>query len=152
MKKFLVKWLVNTAGIALVANIVPGISIANYKTAFLAALILGLLNAFIKPLILIITLPINILSLGVFTLFINTFVFYASSRLVAGFVISGFWNAFFGAICLSLISLVLNIFTGPLSKVEVRTNFGKRQVTPAHPDAIDAEVVPEKDKEKKRLS
>ena len=112
MKNFIVRWLVNTAGIIIVAKIVPGIEIAHYKTAVVAALILGLLNSFIKPLILVITLPINILSLGIFTLFINTLMFYASARFVEGFNIAGFWSAFAGALCLSVISFLLNNFKG----------------------------------------
>lgn len=150
----MIKWLINTAGIILVAKLVPGIGLAGYKTAVIAALIIGLINAFIKPMIIIITLPINILSLGVFTLFINTFVFYAASRLVRGFVIDGFWSAFIGALCLSVISFLLNMFTGPLKNIEVRTGYNRTDAGPARRNAIDAEVVPPKGgdgKEKKLL-
>jgi putative membrane protein len=142
------------ASIILVAKIIPGINIADYGTAAVAALILVLLNTFIKPLIIIITLPINILSLGLFTFIINTFVFYASSRFVSGFVISNFWSAFAGALCMSAVSFVLNIFVGPFTKVEMNADFNKADTNPHYRDAIDAEIVEPKDenKDKKLLS
>ena len=148
MKNFIVRLLINIAGIILTAKIIPGINIADYNTAVLAALILGLLNAFIKPLIIIVTLPINILSLGIFTLFINTFVFYASSRLVKGFVITGFWNAFLGALCLSVISSVISIFAGPFRRIEMKAGYQGRRANPAYRNAIDAEIVEPKEKSK----
>ena len=158
MKNFITRWLINAVGIIFTAKIVPGIHLAGSMTAVVAALILGLLNAFIKPFILVITLPINVLSLGIFTFFINAFFFYVSSKFVEGFTISGFRSAFFGALCLSLISVLLNMFTGPLSKVEVRSAGGERKAEKYYPNAIDAEIVEPKDeknetgKEKKLLS
>lgn len=149
MKNFIIRWIINTAGIILVAKIVPGIEIAHYKSAIIAALILGLLNAFIKPFIIIITLPINILSLGIFTLFINTFMFYASSKFVEGFIIAGFWDAFTGALCLSVISFMLNIFAGPLIKVKMGVGRQKPRSNPVYHDAIDIEIVPPKDEPNK---
>jgi len=153
MKNFIIKCLVNAAGIAIIANIVPGIDIQGYGPAVTAAVLLVLLNTFIKPIVVIITLPINILSLGLFTLFINTFVLYATSKLVKGFVISGFWTAFIGALCLSIISFILNVFVGPFTRIETRAGQPvRRNDGPSRKDAIDIEIVEQEDKEKKLLS
>ena len=145
------KWLVNAAGLIITAHIVSGIEILNYKAAFLAALILALLNVFIKPLLIIITLPINILSLGLFTLFINTFILYAASGMVSGFEISGFWSAFLGALCLSIVSSVLNAFVGPSSKPGAKKKGRQVRQTSVRENVIEAEVVSDEEKDKKLL-
>lgn len=156
MKKFILKWLTNFAGIILVAQTIPGIVVIDLSSALVAALMIGLLNTFIKPIVLIITLPINILSLGLFTLFINTFVFYAASKLVSGFSIAGFWSAFWGALMLSVISFLMNLFTGSFGKFEMNVKRGASGQAPGRGKVIDAEVVQDKDnkkdEEKKRLS
>jgi putative membrane protein len=145
MKNYIIKWFVNTVGLIVTAHIVPGIHIADYRTAILAALILALLNVFIKPFLIIVTLPINILSLGVFTLFINTFLLYAASGLVSGFIISGFWSAFLGALCLSVVSALLNTFIRPAKIIKVKHGQGKPFSRSVRDGAIEAEIV-EKDK------
>ncbi len=91
------------------AQIVKGIEISNTATVLAIALVLGIINAFLRPLIILITLPINILTLGVFTLFINGALFYLVSKIVKGFVITGFWPAFWGYILFSIISFLLSL-------------------------------------------
>lgn len=113
MTSFLFKWVVNILALCLVVNIVAGVSAQSWQTLAAAALLLGLLNTFIRPILIFLTLPLNILTLGFFTLIINGFLFYAASKLIRGFVVANFWSAFWAALLLSLISFILNIFIQP---------------------------------------
>ena len=105
----MVRWLVNALAIFIVANIVKGIEISSMPLALVIAMVLGVVNAFLRPLIILITLPINILTLGLLTLFINGALFYLVSKIVKGFVITGFWPAFWGYILFSIISFLLSL-------------------------------------------
>ena len=87
----------------------PIFEVSNTATVLVIALVLGIINAFLRPLIILITLPINILTLGVFTFFINGALFYLVSKIVKGFVITGFWTAFWGYILFSIISFLLSL-------------------------------------------
>jgi putative membrane protein len=109
MTNFLVKWLINALSIFIVAHIVKGIEVSNTALVLVIALVLGVINAFLRPLIILITLPINILTLGVFTFFINGALFYLVSIIVKGFTITGFWTAFWGYILFSVISFLLSL-------------------------------------------
>lgn len=113
MRIFLLKWLVNTVSLFAVVNIISGITVTSWVSVVAAALVLGLLNAFLRPLILLLTLPVNILTLGLFTLLINAFMFYLASVLVKGFEISDFGHAFLGAILFSIVSFLLNLLIRP---------------------------------------
>jgi len=108
MKHFLVRLVINALSIFIVVHIVKGIEVSNTMIVLVIALVLGIINAFLRPLIILITLPINILTLGVFTLFINGAIFYLVSKIVSGFVITGFWPAFWGYILFSIISFLLS--------------------------------------------
>ncbi|MFA5287389.1 MAG: phage holin family protein [Candidatus Omnitrophota bacterium] len=105
---FLIRWGINALSILIVAHIVKGIEVSNTAVVIVVALLLGIINAFIRPLIILVTLPINILTLGLFTLFINAAIFYFVSTIVKGFVITGFWPAFWGYILFSIISFLLS--------------------------------------------
>ena len=109
MAYFLVKWLINSLAIFIVAHIVKGIEVSNTAIVLVIALLLGIINAFLRPFIILITLPINILTLGLFTFFINGALFYLVSKIVKGFAITGFWPAFWGYILFSLISFLLSL-------------------------------------------
>ncbi len=109
MMYFLARWLVNALAISIVAHIVKGIEVSSTPIVLVIALVLGIINAFLRPLIILITLPINILTLGLFTLFINGALFYLVSKIVKGFVITGFWPAFWGYILFSIISFLLSL-------------------------------------------
>ncbi len=109
MIHFLVRWGINSLAIFIVAHIVKGIEVSSTATVLVIALVLGIVNAFLKPLVLLITLPINILTLGALTLFINGALFYLVSKIVKGFVITGFWPAFWGYILFSIISFLLSL-------------------------------------------
>lgn len=102
------RFMINAAALLVVVNIVPGINIPSWGVLFATVIVISLLNAVLKPVLMLLTLPINILTLGLFTLFINAFMFYLASELIKGFRIGGFWDAFFGALCYSAVSAVLS--------------------------------------------
>lgn len=106
--KLVLRWLLGAAALMLIAYYVPGIQVASFYSALVAALILGLINALIRPLIILFTLPINILTLGLFTLVINALMFWLASSVVKGFFVAGFWPAFWGALLMCVISWVVN--------------------------------------------
>ena len=120
MRGLSIKWIINSLAILIVTYIVRGIEVASPVTAIVAAFILGIINAFLRPLIILITLPINIFTFGLFTFFINGFLFYMVSKIIKGFVITGFWPAFFGALLFSIISLFLSILINKEGRIEVR--------------------------------
>ncbi|OGY42564.1 MAG: hypothetical protein A2Y67_02600 [Candidatus Buchananbacteria bacterium RBG_13_39_9] len=102
--QLLLRWLINTLAIILIAMYLPGIGISSIYAALIAALVLGILNALIRPLLILLTLPVNILTLGLFTLFINAFLFWFASTIVKGFTVVGFWPAFWGALIMWLVA------------------------------------------------
>ena len=104
----IIRWLVNAIALIGIAYYLPGIGVSSFYAALITALILGLLNAIIKPIIVFFTLPINILTLGLFTLVINTFLFWLAGTMVKGFSVVGFWSAFFGAIIMALVNWLLS--------------------------------------------
>jgi putative membrane protein len=115
MRKFLTRWMIGAISIFVVAHILPGIEVPPVTVVLVVALVLGIVNAFVRPLIILIALPIIILTLGLFTLFINGALFYFVSRMVKGFVIHGFWSAFFGYILISMVSFALNYLAGSVA-------------------------------------
>ncbi len=100
----------NFVAILFVSYGFQGINVATFSDALLAALILGVINVSIKPMILLVTLPFNILSLGLLTLFINAFMLKVVAWIIPGFSVSGFLTALFGALTISIISLLITIF------------------------------------------
>lgn len=116
--RFLIKWFVNIIALLVVIHVIAGVSIDNMQTVLVAALILGLLNTFIRPFIVILTLPFTILTFGLFTFFINGFLFYLAAKFVKGFTVAGFWNAFWAALLFSVISSLLNFILTP--KINIR--------------------------------
>lgn len=119
MKAFLLKWFITTVSIFIVANIFGIIHIENLKALVLAALILGILNAILRPVLIILTLPINIFTLGLFTLVINGFLLYVVSGLVAGFEIAGFWRAFWAALFISIVNALMNFLIHKEPQVKI---------------------------------
>ena len=105
---FLVRWAVNAAAVFLAATFVPGIAVPSLGIALLAGLILGFVNAIIKPILFVLTLPITIVTLGLFIFVVNAICLALVAWLVPGFTISGFWAAVFGAIVVSLVSWLLS--------------------------------------------
>ena len=111
MMRIIVKILVIALVILAITfyEFIPGISVANFVTAVIVAVVLGLLNAFIKPVVMFLTLPINLLSLGLFTLIINAVLFWSISLFVEGFDVAGFMAAFLGALMISFAQFILSI-------------------------------------------
>lgn len=105
----IIRWLLNALTLIGIAYYLPGIGVSGFYSAMITALILGLVNAVIKPIIVLFTLPINILTLGLFTFIINAFLFWFVGTVVKGFEVSGFWPAFFGALIMTLVGWILNI-------------------------------------------
>jgi putative membrane protein len=117
--RLLLVWLVNTVSLIAVAYLMPSISVSSFWTALIAALVLGLVNAVIRPILVILTLPATILTLGLFIFVINGLLFWFVGSFVEGFHVEGFWAGFFGAIVYSLISWLLSALilpAGPATK------------------------------------
>ena len=114
---FVLRWSVNLLALVIAGSVMPGIRIESLEMGIIAAGILSIVNAVIRPVVLILTLPINLLSLGLFTLVINAAMLMLVAAMVPGFVIESFSAAFFGAIIISLISWLANIFVGGDGKV-----------------------------------
>ena len=106
--RFLVRLVVNAAAVFLAANLVPGIRVSSFGVALLAGLILGFVNAIIKPILFVLTLPFTIVTLGLFIFVVNAICLALVAWLVPGLTIRGFPAAFFGAIVISLISWLLH--------------------------------------------
>jgi len=109
--KLLGKLLINTLALLITAYIVPGFVVANLTAAIVAAVVIGVINTFIKPVLQIISLPITILTLGIFSLIVNVFLIMLAAYLVPGFEIFGFIPALVGSIVLSLVAAFLNLLT-----------------------------------------
>ncbi len=149
-KGFFVRWLSSSMALLVVSYFFEGIKIKDIPSAFIAAFILGIVNAVIRPLIFVFTLPFNIISLGLFTLVINGSMLYLTSKLVDGFEIHGFWSAIFGALFISIISGILNYFISDQGKIEF-INYNTEKTAKKHynkEDAVEAdyEIIDEKDK------
>ena len=118
MKGILVRWLFLTAAIIVASYLLDGIQVKGFFSAFFAAAILGVLNAFFRPILIILTLPINILTLGLFTFIINALLLKMASGVISGFDVRGFWAAVFGSVVISIVSWALNSFISPKGRVE----------------------------------
>jgi putative membrane protein len=104
----IVVWLINTVSLLAVAYLMPGVVVQNFFTAVIAAMVLALVNAVIRPILILLTLPATLLTLGLFIFVINGLLFWFVGSLIQGFVVQGFWAGFFGAIVYSLISWLLS--------------------------------------------
>ncbi len=104
----LFKWLILTSSIMVTSYLVDGIKVADISSAFLAAAVLGILNVFLRPIAIILTLPVNILSFGLFTFAINALMLIITSETISGFEVKGFWAAVIGSFIISIISWVIN--------------------------------------------
>ena len=113
----LVRWLILTAAIMVASYLIQGIEVNGFFSALFAAAILGVLNVFFRPILLILTLPINILTLGFFTFIINAVLLKMASGVISGFVVHGFWSAVFGGLIISVVSWLLNSFINDQGRV-----------------------------------
>ena len=106
--RLLVAWLVNTLALIAVAYLMPGVSVASFGTALVAALVLGLVNAIVRPILVLLTLPVTVLTLGLFIFVINGVMFWLVANFVGGFYVAGFGTALLAALLYSLISWALS--------------------------------------------
>ncbi len=119
---FLLRVAVNALAIVLAASILPGISVDGIVPALAAAVLLGLVNAFVRPVLLILTLPITLVTLGLFLLVLNGFCFWLVASLVKGFHVAGFGSALLGALVVSVVSWVVTAVISDSGRVVVITN------------------------------
>ena len=123
MNGILIRWLILTFSIIASAYLLDGIQVSGFISAFFAAAILGILNAFFRPILFILTLPINILSLGLFTFVIIAVMLLMVSGMMPGFEVNGFWSAVFGSLFISLVSWALTSFInerGTIQYIDLR--------------------------------
>ena len=104
MMTLLLVWILNAVALLVVAYVLPGIVVASFGSALLAALVLGLINMLVKPILILLTLPITIVTLGLFLLVINALMFWLAGSILKGFQVNGFWWAVGGALLYSVIS------------------------------------------------
>ena len=118
MYGIVIRWLILTFAVIVTSYLLDGIYVSGFISAFFAAAILSMLNAFFRPVLLILTLPINVLSLGFFTFVINALMLLMVSGVIPGFNVSGFWSAVFGSLLISLVSWGLTSFIGGRGTVQ----------------------------------
>jgi putative membrane protein len=105
---FLIRLIVNAVALMIVAYFLPGVSVTGVVGALVAAFVLGIVNAILRPILIILTLPIQIITLGLFTFIINGVLFYWVGHWGIGLIVNGFWPAFWGAIVLGIVSFLLS--------------------------------------------
>ena len=113
MLRLLVVWIINGAALLALPYLLPSIQVASIGSALLAALVLGLVNTILRPILVLLTLPVTVLSLGLFIFVINALLFQLADFLIEGFKVNGFWPALFGSIVYSIISWALSALLLP---------------------------------------
>ena len=120
-RNLLIVWLINALALLALPYLVPSVRVESIYTALIAALLLGMVNALIRPLLVVLTLPVTVVTLGLFVFVINGLLFWFVASFVKGFEVAGFWSAFFGAIVYALISWAASALVfGPPRVVVVR--------------------------------
>ena len=108
---FLIRLVVNAIALIAVAYIVPGIHVSGFGGALIAALILGVVNAILRPILILLSLPLELITLGLFTLVINALLFWLVGAIHVGLTVDGFWPAFWGALVMAIVSWLLSFLT-----------------------------------------
>lgn len=116
MSRFLVHWVTVAASLWVATELVPGIRVGSFTALAIAALVLGLVNACVRPVLVFLTLPITVLTLGIFYLVINGLSFALAAWLVPGFTVSDLGTAMLGALIVSVMSWLIGLFTGANDK------------------------------------
>jgi len=107
MRWIVIKWLILTAAVMLASYLIEGIRVSGFFSAFFTAAILGILNVLFRPIVILLTLPINIISFGLFTFVINALMLMMASGVIAGFEVHGFWSALLGSLIISGVNWIL---------------------------------------------
>jgi putative membrane protein len=110
---FLARWFVTAVAVLAASKLVSGIACDDYGSLAVAALLLGIINALVRPVLFFVTLPVNVLTLGLFTLVINGALFLLVGRVVRGFYVADFWAGFWGAIMVSIVSFLVGLVVRP---------------------------------------
>lgn len=118
--KILVRWLLLAAALLLVAHLLPGVAVASFGAAMVASLVLGLLNTLLRPILVLLTLPVTVLTLGLFLFIINAAMFWVASRMLDGFSVASFGSALIGSVIYSLCGLVIDSATERLFESPVQ--------------------------------
>jgi putative membrane protein len=121
MMGFLLRILVNTLAIVLAAHLIPGIQVDGVLSAVAAGLLLGVINAVVRPILLVLTLPITLVTLGLFLLVLNGLCLWLVAIVIKGFHVAGFWSAVLGALCVSAVSWLVTMLVSDSGKVVVIT-------------------------------
>jgi putative membrane protein len=106
--KLLFKWLLSAAALLLVAHLYSGVQVQSFSTALIAALVIGLLNTVLRPVLVVLTLPVTVLTLGLFLFVVNALMFWSASGLLAGFHVTGFAAALIGSLLYSALGIVID--------------------------------------------
>lgn len=114
--KLIFNWLINAAALYVTAQIIPGVRVAGLENLLVAALAIGLINAIIRPILTFVTLPITVLTLGLFYFVLNGGLFYAAAQFTPGFELDTFMSAILGAVVMSIVATVLHLFVKPKKK------------------------------------
>ena len=125
LKEFLKRWIIGTVAVLAAAKIIPGIRYDHWTDLLIATLLLGILNSVVRPLLMLLSLPLLIFTLGLFTLVINAGLLYLVHLLLPGFHVEGFWSALLGALVISCITMFLNTLTGR-GNVRLAVHRGRR--------------------------
>ena len=119
MQGLVVRWLISAAALYLTSLIVRGIEIQGVVPLLFAAATIGILNAVVRPFVLLLTLPLNILTLGLFTLVVNAVMLWMASEVVKGFSVHGFWSALGGWLLMSFFTFLINLLIGETGRIEI---------------------------------
>jgi putative membrane protein len=136
VKEFFQRWVIDTVAVMTASLILPGIGYDGFGWLLLASLILGMFNAILKPLLLLLSLPLIILTLGLFSLVINALLLYFVGQIIAPFHVHGFGSALLGALIISIVSIALNTLTGT-GGVRIDLRKPRRRKEPDDSDVID---------------
>jgi putative membrane protein len=109
--KIIVRWMLLAAALLLVAYLYPGVTVASFTSALIAAFVLGVFNTLVRPLLVLLTLPVTLLTLGLFLFVINALMFWAAASVLAGFNVAGFWAALIGSLIYSVCGIVIDAAT-----------------------------------------
>jgi len=122
--KILIKWLVTSLALFAAAYLVGGVVIDEFWAGLAAAALLGIANAVLRPILIVLTLPVTVLTLGLFLLVINALMLEFVAWAIDGFHVNGFWSAFFGALIISIVSWFVSLIVDPKGKVKVSVHRG----------------------------
>jgi len=141
MNSFFVRWLATTLAVALAVKL-TGMESAGWLPLLLMALVLGVVNAVVRPVLLLLSIPFIVVTLGFFILVVNALLFWAAGGLVPGLQVHGFWNAFFGALIVSFVNIALSIvIRGPEGRIQILTR--REQLAPTGEKPVQGRVIGE---------